>query len=138
MKILATIIFIYALPTTCIAKCTQEMVKAEYKIFYEQQQAYLQDKTEKLDALVERIRLKNKLSEKEAFDYRINVLNNLDAQKYKRKEPDASLRAITNIQWELRCKSFQRLNKKLVKLADAQWEIVFDQINNDLKDFRAN
>ena len=31
MKILATIIFIYALPTTCIAKCTQEMVKAEYK-----------------------------------------------------------------------------------------------------------
>lgn len=115
------------------ASCTDEKIQEEFTSITKAHEIYLVDKNQRLNEILEQIKNKKELTDKQIFDYRISLLQDERALKLKNKEPHLDLFYIIGLKNNKKCGKLTKRYKKLVKQADKQWAIVFEKINSDLK-----
>lgn len=133
MKKYILFIFILSIVNSSKANCTDEKIQEEFTNITKAHEIYLADKNQRLNEILEQIKEKNKLTDKQVFDYRISLLQDESALKFKKKEPHLDLFYVISLKNNKKCGKLTKHQKKLVKQADKQWAIIFEKINSDLK-----
>ena len=132
MKKIIFLIIALTYYSPAFSACTPAQFDEEYKEFYSAQTLYIKTKTKELNTLLEKIREQKKLSRKEIYDYRTNLLSDAKALKVKKWEPSLSIRDVMDLRSEGRCGKLMKYHKKFSKSADKQWKIIFDKAIADL------
>lgn len=119
--------------TEALAKCTPEEINLEYSKFIDTRNEYLNQKKAELDTILEEIKIKHNLSDKEIFDYKITLLNDKSALKIKAREPDINMLDFFQFRADLKCGKMMKIHKKLVKYSDKQWAIIYSKARERLE-----
>jgi len=109
-----------------LSECTPEKFGKEYQDFIAAQIQYRDNKDREISDFIEKIKVKNSLSDKQTFDFRISLLQNEKAKKIMKWEPKLTISDIFQLQMNNRCGKLMKYHKAFVKKAEKQWVIVLE------------
>ena len=116
-----------------LSECTPEQFGKEYQDFIAAQTHYRDSKNKEISDFIEKIKVKNSLSDKQTFDLRISLLQNEKAKKIMKWEPNLTIGEIFQLQMNTTCGKLMKYHKAFVKKAEKQWAIVFEKAAIELK-----
>lgn len=133
MKKITTIVAALLLSNICYAKCTSDQFDREYKNMMSIREAYLIEKNNQLDIILQKIQIKNSsMSDKQLYDYRLSLLQDPSLVKFKNKEPELTILDVMELKNTKQCGKLVKYQKQFIKQADKQWEIVLSTANKRL------
>jgi|GEM_PF-5041051 len=132
-KIIFILIALFFLRIASVQACTSEEFKALDHDIAENQAKYRAEKLTQFDNYLQQIQIKKNFSDKDLFLYRTNVLNNQKLKKLHEKERSLSLGDYFNISRDGDCKKLKKWTDESMESANKQWNIVFEEIEQELK-----
>lgn len=115
------------------AACTKEEFKILDSEISEGQKKQLSEKLMQFDNYLHQLQIKKGMSDRELLLYRTNALNNPKAKKLQAKQRSTEYFDYVRLANEGDCETLKKWTDESMVSANRQWEIVFAQLESELK-----
>ena len=113
--------------------CSDEEFKTLDKAITDNQKLVRDEKISRLNIYMQQIKTIKNLSDRELFEYRTKVLNNPKARKLREKGRKITIQDMLQVAYGKDCEKLKRWSDESMISANEQWDIVFKDIEKDLK-----